>query len=118
MALITYADWLTATLSVLSMALTILGVVIAVFAVWGYRSIREEARAGAEEAACKAVARYLDGQSIPERLKRLVDAKVESESDKLYGDLSLSFEPERVSGAGSVSEQYPPDDKAEKDLTI
>jgi hypothetical protein len=30
-------DWLTATLSVLTISLTILGVLIALIAVWGYR---------------------------------------------------------------------------------
>ena len=57
-------DWLTATLSVLAISLTILGVLVAVIAVWGYRSIKEEAKTIADPAAKQQISSYLDSEAI------------------------------------------------------
>lgn len=100
-----YQDWVTAILSVLGMALTVLGVVIAVLAIWGYRSIREEAIKSAEVASLKAVEKYFDGAGIPEKLKALVEERLAADADQVFKDLNLTAD---VNFSGEVKTVFIP----------
>lgn len=103
-------EWLTATLSVLTIALTILGVLIALGSLWGYREIKQQAIAIAEKAAKEQMATFLDTQEIRDKLKSEVKLRVAQEADTLFNDLSLGQAyGDGLPMHGSVGEEYPKD---------
>ena len=114
-------DWLTATLSVLTISLTILGVLIALIAVWGYRGIRDEAKSIADLAAKQQISSYLDSEAIQDKLKEEIRKRIEDEADKLFADLSIAVAyapPSGPSGEPGVgqepfAEEYPSDPQRE-----
>ena len=112
-------DWLTATLSVLTISLTILGVLIAVVALWGYRGIKDEAKTIADTAAKERISSYLDSETIQDKLREEIQKRIEREADKLFEDLAFTmglsqgapFEKERVQPP--FDEEYPNEDDEE-----
>ena len=104
-------DWLTASLSVLTIALTILGVVIAVVAVFGYSGLKDHATTAAEKAAKAQVATFLDQQAIQDKLKEEIKKRVAQEADALFSDLSLAqaYGEGPAQAPGRVGEEYPGD---------
>jgi hypothetical protein len=82
--------WLTITLSCLTVALSILGVVIAVAAVWGFASIKSEARSIAEAVSHKRVSDLIRSEQIMDTIKAEVKKRVSAEADQLYADFQMA----------------------------
>lgn len=89
----TYDQWLSAYLSVLGISLTLLGVVIAIVALWGYREIKAGALKKAEAVADQRIREFLESGQLEDRLKK----ELERATDRLYDDM-------RITGAFPVSE--------------
>lgn len=79
----------TIVLSVLTIAITSLGVVIALAAAWGFRSIKHEAVKSAEMAVRESLCEFVSGQELQQYLRREVKARLEEESDRLFQDFAL-----------------------------
>ncbi|MCU0226247.1 MAG: hypothetical protein MUF01_01290 [Bryobacterales bacterium] len=107
--IVTYEQWLAAYLSVLGISLTILGVVIAVVALWGYWEIKAGAIKKAEELADRKMRDFLAGED----LKILIKQQVDQAADLLWDDMRISgaFPPSETQGAAYESkplgDQYP-----------
>jgi hypothetical protein len=86
---VSYESMVTIVLSVLTIAITSLGVVIALAAAWGFRSIKHEAVKSAEMAVRESLCEYVGGQELQQYLRREVKARLEEESDRLFRDFAL-----------------------------
>jgi hypothetical protein len=106
---VTCESWLTATLSVLTIALTILGVVIAIAALYGWSGIKKEAKTAAEACAKEAVNGYITGEQIGDKLRREIEQRVKQEAEGLWANLSLSqaFTIPPIPGQKAVADRYP-----------
>jgi len=105
-----FNDWLAATLSVLTIALTILGVLIALVAVWGYRGIKDEAKDIAGRTAKATISEYLDSEAIPNKLREEIRIRVADEADYIVAAfMPLAQAPSAAPDAepGAVAESYP-----------
>lgn len=106
---VSYESLVTIVLSVLTIAITSLGVVIALAAAWGFRSIKHEAVKSAELAVRESLCEYVGGQELQDYLRREVRARLEEESDRLFQDFALvsAFSRRGNSPDAEVGKPYP-----------
>ena len=103
-------DWLTTTLSVLTIAVTILGVMIAIGAIFGYRGIKDEATRIATKTAQEQIASFLTSEQIQDKLKAEIKTRVGEEADRLFADFSMAGAfPAGADHTEPIAEEYPKD---------
>jgi H+/Cl- antiporter ClcA len=100
---VSYDTYLSITLTALAVLLAVVGVLVAVLAVWGYRTLCDEAGKVASNKAETAIREYLSKENVGERVRALVLEHVKQEGDKVYNDLSLTGQ----TGESKVGEEYP-----------
>jgi hypothetical protein len=84
--------------------------------VWGYRAIKQEARAIADTAAKQQIATYLTSEQIQVRLKEEIRKRVGQEADQLFKDLLLPFAfPQAEEETRPIGAEYPGDNVARSD---
>ena len=94
---VTYDTYLSITLTALAILLTVVGILIAVLAIWGYKAIREEARAAASSAAETAINFHLNPEKIEATVRTMVQSGIKSQNDVVA-----------VEGTpGKLTERYP-----------
>ena len=106
-------DWLVATLACVTIALGVLGILIALMAIWGYQGIKTEARNLARDEARRILNELFDEEGTRATLTEEVGKRVEIEADRLFYDLSLANafpkqQPESERSA-PIAEEYPPE---------
>jgi hypothetical protein len=83
-------DWLATTLSVFTIALTLIALAIAGMAIWGYYGIRREARRIAQRVAKAEISSFFDKEEIPAKLKEEIRKRRQEEDGQIQADfLSL-----------------------------
>jgi len=100
---VSYDTYLSVTLTALAVFLAVVGILVGLLAVWGYKTICEEAGRVASEKAEAAIAGYLSGQKIGEQLKGLVLEHVQREGDRVYDDLSVTGQADET----KLGKEYP-----------
>jgi hypothetical protein len=112
---LSYETFISISLTAVTVVLAVLALLIGILALWGYRAIKDEARVIAEKASKDKIAELLDGESIRDKLKEEVSARLTVESAQLFDDLRISLafpiqDPD-LPGAShdgeKISEQYP-----------
>ncbi len=78
-------------MSALTIALTVLAIVVAVASVWGFNNIKSDAKRSAEDAAKAKLAEYLDSTQIQDKLRQEIARRVGIEADTLFADIAMSF---------------------------
>lgn len=100
--IISYADWTTITLACVAVLVTVLGVLIAILSVWGYKNIAREAKNSAEAVSSDISSRIAKeqvesciNQIAKEELAKLIDTgelrqHLEAAIDMIYRNDGLS----------------------------
>jgi hypothetical protein len=86
-----YADLVVVMLTAVGVLVATLGIGVAILAVWGYAKIAENA----VERSLSAVTKRLDDMTttseLQERIKRVVDPKIEKAADEVYNDFARKY---------------------------
>jgi hypothetical protein len=106
---VSYESAVTIVLSVLSVAIMILSVVIALAAAWGFRRIKRDAGETAARMAREMLCAYVGSPEWIQHVEKEIRRSVEQEADRLFEDLATVAaysEPPRCSGS-EVARPYP-----------
>lgn len=104
-------SWTSILLSIVTIALTVLAIMIGVAAVWGYGQIRDEARRTATEVAKSKAREFFSGQGISEGLRaeitRLVHDEIELAREAQGIATAYAGTEGETSGTDSSLKEYP-----------
>lgn len=104
-----YESIVTIVLSVLSIAIMILSVVVALAAAWGFRRIKHDAGESAAQMAREMLCAYVGSPEWMQHVEKEIRRSVEQEADRLFEDLATVAaysEPTRCAGS-EVARPYP-----------